>query len=88
MSRRGSASPGRLERPFALENVSSYLTFTGSRMPEWEFLAEIAEKADCGLLFDCNNVYVSAQNHGFDPNAYVDAMTPRSHRAGAPRRAH
>jgi uncharacterized protein len=63
-----------LERPFALENVSSYLTYTGSAMPEWEFLAEISERADCGILFDCNNVYVSARNHAFDGNAYVDAV--------------
>ncbi len=63
-----------LERPFAIENVSSYLTYKDSGMPEWEFLAEIAEKADCGLLFDCNNVYVSARNHGFDGNSYVDGV--------------
>jgi hypothetical protein len=63
-----------LERPFALENVSSYLTFTSSTMPEWEFLGEIAEKADCGILLDCNNIFVSAFNHGFDAEAYVDAV--------------
>jgi uncharacterized protein (UPF0276 family) len=63
-----------LERPFALENVSSYLEYTGSTMPEWEFLAEIAEKADCGVLLDCNNIFVSAKNHGFDGNDYVDAV--------------
>jgi hypothetical protein len=61
-------------RPFALENVSSYLTYRGSEMPEWELLAEIAERADCGILFDVNNVYVSARNHGFDARTYVDAM--------------
>ena len=63
-----------LEVPFALENVSSYLTYTSSAMPEWDFLGEIAERADCGILFDCNNIYVSAKNHGFDPDAYVDAI--------------
>ena len=63
-----------LERPFALENVSSYLTYTDSAMPEWEFLSEIAEKADCGILLDCNNIYVSSRNHGFDGNDYVDAI--------------
>jgi uncharacterized protein (UPF0276 family) len=63
-------------RPFALENVSSYLTYKSSEMPEWELLAEIAERADCGILFDVNNVYVSARNHGFDANAYVDAIPP------------
>jgi hypothetical protein len=65
-----------LGRPFALENVSSYLTFTSSEMPEWEFLSEIAEKADCGVLLDCNNIYVSSKNHDFDPNLYVDAIDP------------
>jgi uncharacterized protein (UPF0276 family) len=63
-----------LGRPFALENVSSYLTYADSVMPEWEFLAAIAEKADCGLLLDCNNIYVSARNHDFDPNLYIDAI--------------
>jgi len=65
-----------LERPFALENVSSYLTFTSSTMPEWEFLSEVAEKSDCGILLDCNNIYVSSRNHGFDPRAYIDAIDP------------
>jgi uncharacterized protein (UPF0276 family) len=65
---------GTLEKPFALENVSSYLAYQASTMTEWELLGEIAEKADCGILFDVNNVYVSARNHGFDPDAYVDAM--------------
>lgn len=65
---------GTLERPFALENVSSYMTFRGDEMPEWEFYAEVAERADCGLLLDCNNVYVSSRNHGFDPKTYIDAI--------------
>ncbi|WP_394824334.1 DUF692 domain-containing protein [Pendulispora albinea] len=63
-----------LEVPFALENVSSYMTYRASTMPEWEFLAEVAERADCGILLDCNNVYVSSFNHGFDPNVYIDAI--------------
>ncbi|MBS2016529.1 MAG: DUF692 domain-containing protein [Deltaproteobacteria bacterium] len=65
---------GTLERPFALENVSSYMTYRASEMTEWEFLAEVAEKADCGILLDCNNVYVSARNHGFDGNDYIDGV--------------
>lgn len=65
---------GTLERPFALENVSSYMTYCKDEMPEWEFLAEVAERADCGLLLDCNNVYVSSRNHGFDPTSYIDAV--------------
>jgi uncharacterized protein (UPF0276 family) len=63
-----------LEIPFALENVSSYLTYKDSTMNEWEFLSEVAEKADCGILLDCNNIYVTARNHGLDPNAYIDAV--------------
>ena len=64
----------RLRRRILLENVSSYLTFTHSTMPEWEFLAAVAERADCGILLDVNNVYVSAMNHGFAPEAYVDGI--------------
>lgn len=63
-----------LEVRLALENVSSYLTFTSSRMSEWEFLSAIVEEADCGILLDVNNVYVSSYNHGFDPGAYVDGV--------------
>ncbi|MGK3963537.1 DUF692 domain-containing protein [Sorangium sp. So ce118] len=63
-----------LEVRLALENVSSYLTFTASRMSEWEFLSAVAEEADCGILLDVNNVYVSSYNHGFDPGAYVDGV--------------
>jgi uncharacterized protein (UPF0276 family) len=63
-----------LERPLVLENPSSYVEFAASSMPEWEFLARLAERADCGLLLDVNNVYVSAFNHRFDARAYVDAI--------------
>lgn len=65
-----------LEVPFALENASSYLTYRDSTMPEWEFLGEVAERADVGILFDVNNVFVSAHNHGFDPHAYIDSIDP------------
>jgi len=65
---------GTMERPFAIENVSSYLTYQDSEMPEWEFIAQLAEKADCGILLDVNNVFVSAFNHGFDANTFVDAI--------------
>ena len=61
-----------LELRFVLENTSSYLTFESSTLSEWEFIAEIAERADIGLLFDVNNVYVSAYNHGFDPYDFVE----------------
>lgn len=63
-----------LERPLVLENPSSYVEFAASTMPEWEFLARMAEEADCGLLLDVNNVYVSSFNHGFDAERYVDAV--------------
>jgi hypothetical protein len=63
-----------LERPLVLENPSTYLEFTPNSMPEWEFVSRLAEQADCGLLFDVNNVYVSAFNHRYDPIAYIDAM--------------
>lgn len=66
----------RLGRQILVENVSSYLTFTHSLMPEWEFLAAVAEQADCGILLDINNVYVSAVNHGFRAEAYVTALPP------------
>jgi uncharacterized protein (UPF0276 family) len=65
---------GELGVPFALENASSYLEYESSTMPEHEFLAELAEKADCGILLDVNNVFVSAFNHGFDAEAYIDAI--------------
>lgn len=54
-----------------LENVSSYVSYAHSEMTEWEFFGEIAERADCLLLLDVNNVYVSSVNHGFDPLAYL-----------------
>jgi uncharacterized protein (UPF0276 family) len=60
-----------LGRQILLENVSSYVAYADSTMPEWEFLTRVAEEADCGILLDVNNVYVSARNHGFDPDAYL-----------------
>jgi uncharacterized protein (UPF0276 family) len=64
----------RLGRQILVENVSSYLTFRHSTMPEWEFLAALAERADCGLLLDVNNVFVSAHNHGFDAHQFLDGL--------------
>lgn len=65
---------GQLGVPFALENASTYLELRESTMPEHAFLAEVAERADCGILLDVNNVFVSAYNHGFDAGAYIDAI--------------
>ena len=62
------------EKPVAVENVSSYLEFHASEMTEWEFLNEVVERADCGILLDVNNIYVSSKNHGFDPYVYLDAV--------------
>jgi hypothetical protein len=63
-----------LGRRIAIENVSSYMSFNHSALPEWEFLAAVAEAADCGILLDVNNVYVSAFNHGFDALRYFEAV--------------
>lgn len=57
-----------------IENVSSYLTYKQSHMAEAEFLADVVSRADCLLLCDVNNIYVSATNHRFDPLNYLDAL--------------
>jgi len=57
-----------------LENVSSYVSYCDSQMTEWEFLSEIAQRADCLLLLDINNIYVSSYNHNFDPYRYLKAI--------------
>ncbi|MEA3062859.1 MAG: uncharacterized protein QOJ94_2640 [Sphingomonadales bacterium] len=67
----------RLGRPLVVENPSSYLQFRSDQMPEWEYIARMAEAADCGLLLDVNNVWVSSVNHGFDPVAYIEAIPCR-----------
>jgi hypothetical protein len=64
----------RLGRELLVENISSYLRFRHSTIPEWEFFAEVARRTGCGLLLDVNNVYVSAVNHGFDPREYLRAI--------------
>lgn len=60
-----------LSRRILLENVSSYVTYKQSAMSEWDFLRAIAERADCYILLDVNNIYVSSFNHGFDPEAFL-----------------
>jgi uncharacterized protein (UPF0276 family) len=63
-----------LGRQILLENVSSYVAFNQSVMPEWEFLAEICRRADCLILLDVNNIYVSAFNHGFSTREYLNGI--------------
>ncbi|MGC3989031.1 MAG: DUF692 domain-containing protein [Chthoniobacteraceae bacterium] len=63
-----------LEVPICVENVSSYAEYHVSEMTEWEFLNEVVERADCGILLDVNNIYVSSQNHNFDPLTYIEAL--------------
>lgn len=63
-----------LEVPVVVENVSSYAEFHLSEMTEWEFLNEVVERADCGILLDVNNIYVSSVNHSFNPMDYVNAV--------------
>ena len=63
-----------LERRILLENVSSYVTFRQSTLSEWEFLRRVAEEADCDILLDVNNIYVSSVNHGTDPLQYLQAI--------------
>jgi uncharacterized protein len=63
-----------LGRRILLENVSSYVTFRDSPLTEWEFLRAVAEQADCLILLDVNNIYVSSVNHEFDPHDYLNAI--------------
>ena len=63
-----------LERHILIENVSSYMSFRDSTLSEWEFLRAVAEEADCGILLDINNIFVSAFNHRFSAQEYIDAI--------------
>ena len=63
-----------LGRRIAIENVSSYIEYACSEMSEWEFVAEMARRADCWLLLDVNNVFVSGENHAFDGSRFIDAI--------------
>jgi uncharacterized protein (UPF0276 family) len=66
-----------LQRRLVVENVSSYVRFVGSPRAEWEFLTYVANESDCDLLVDVNNIYVSSVNHGFEPQAYLQALPPQ-----------
>lgn len=63
-----------LEQPMLIENASTYLTYAHSEMTEWDFLREVTEQADCYLLLDVNNIYVSSFNHQFDPMDYLNGI--------------
>jgi uncharacterized protein len=65
----------RLRRPILVENISSYVQ-PAAEMTEWEFLGEAARRSGCGILLDVNNIWVNSANHGFDPYAYVEAISP------------
>ena len=74
----------RLGRRILMENVSSYLTYSISSMPEWVFVSAVAEEADCGILLDVNNIYVNAINHGFSPMEYLSGIPSGAGRADSP----
>lgn len=63
-------------RQILFENVSSYLTYKNSEMEEWEFISEIVKRADCKMLLDINNIYVSSRNHGFSPQEFLNNIDP------------
>jgi uncharacterized protein (UPF0276 family) len=65
-----------IKRRLLIENPSTYLRFRHSTIPEWEFLARVAERTGCGILCDVNNIFVSACNHGWDASNYLAALPP------------
>jgi uncharacterized protein (UPF0276 family) len=65
-----------LQRQILIENISSYLQYGGSTIPESEFITEVAVKSGCGILLDVNNIYVSARNLGFEPTRYIASIPP------------
>ena len=74
VTRRAKTVSDFLERPLVLENPSSYVEFRASTISEWTFFDRLLRDADCGMLLDVNNVYVSSVNHGFDAVEYLDAL--------------
>jgi uncharacterized protein len=65
-----------VKRRILVENPSTYLRYRHSTIPEWEFMAAVAERTGCGILCDANNIYVSCQNHGWDASNYLAALPP------------
>jgi uncharacterized protein (UPF0276 family) len=78
VARRIADVQAELGRLMLIENVSSYMEYRMSSMPEWDFVAAVVAEAGCGLLLDINNVYVSATNHGFDAESYLAAMPTKA----------
>jgi uncharacterized protein len=74
MVNRVSATQDFLGRQILIENASSYLEFSSSTIPEWEFIVALAQQADCKILLDVNNIYVNAMNHGFDPLVFLQSV--------------
>ncbi len=74
LSARVSEARDRIERPMGIENISWYMRLGAPSMDEPEFLTEVLERADCGLLLDVNNVFVNSHNHGFDPYAWLERI--------------
>lgn len=72
--RRVKAVQSVIERPFLLENISAYVKMPGAELSEAQFIAEIIEQANCGLLLDVNNVYVNSVNHNYDPFEFIDQL--------------
>ena len=68
------AAQNFLGRRLLIENISSYVRYRHDTIPEWEFIAAVARRTGCGLLFDVNNIYVNGENHGFDPHVYLTAL--------------
>lgn len=66
-----------LQQPILIENVSSYVTYIDSAMTEWTFINEILDRADCYMLFDVNNIYVSGFNHNFDPVDFINGINAK-----------
>ena len=67
-----------IKRPILIENISSYLEFVESTIPEWEFVRDVASRAGCQILLDVNNIHVNAVNHDFDAFTYLDTIAPGS----------
>jgi len=74
MSNQVSRVQDYLGRQILIENVSSYLQFDCSTIPEWEFITELANQSGCGILLDVNNIYVNSKNHAFDPDSFIKAI--------------